>query len=87
MSSAHLSGVPEGQREGGEEEERRSFVPWSGSLAHANRAAASGETLARVLMELGQTHFTAYSHGRGGIIISLWACACVLERVCVRDGV
>lgn len=59
MSSAHLLCVPVGQREGGEEEERRSFVPWSGSLAHANRAAASGESLARVLMELGQTHFTA----------------------------
>lgn len=40
-------------------EESRSFVPQSGSLAHANRAAASGERLARVLMELGQTHFTA----------------------------
>lgn len=59
MSSAHLLCVPVGQREGGEEEERRSFVPWSGSLAHANRAAVSGESLARVLMELGQTHFTA----------------------------
>lgn len=40
-------------------EESRSFVPQSGSLAHANRAVASGERLARVLMELGQTHFTA----------------------------
>lgn len=59
MSSAHLSHIPVGQGEGGEEEESRSFVPWSGSLAHANRAAASGERLARVLMELGQTHFTA----------------------------
>lgn len=42
-----------------EKEESSSFVPWSGSLAHANRAVASGERLARVLMELGQTHFTA----------------------------
>lgn len=47
-------------------EERRSSVPWCGSLAHANRTAASGERLAQVLMELGQTHFTAESHRRGG---------------------
>lgn len=66
MSSAHLSRIPLGRSEGGEEEERRSFVPRSGSLAHANRAAASGERLAQVLMELGQTHFVAESHRRGG---------------------
>lgn len=66
MSSAHLSHIPVGRSEGGEEEESRSFVPWCGSLAHANRAAASGERLAQVLMELGQTHFTAESHRRGG---------------------
>lgn len=65
MSSAHLSRIPVGRKEE-RWKERRSFVPPSGSLAHANKAAASGERLARVLMELGQTHFTAQSHRRGG---------------------
>lgn len=77
MSSAHLSHIPVGRSEGGEEEERRSFVPRCGSLAHANRAAASGERLAQVLMELGQTHFRVRESQTRRIIISRCVCVCV----------